>query len=60
MYANKLYPARYFYLEEILLEAIFGVCLVSISNADSIILIPSFVDADLVIARVCVASKGLD
>jgi len=24
VYTNKLYPARYFYLEEILLEAIIG------------------------------------
>ena len=52
----------------ILLEAIFGVCyftifsvcLVSVSNTDSINFTPSFDYADLVIAMVCEASKGLD
>ena len=52
----------------ILLEAIFGVCyftifsvcLVSVSNADSIFFTPSFDYADLVIAMVCEVGKGLD
>ena len=52
----------------ILLEAIIGVCyftifsvcLVSVSKADSIFFTPSFDYADLVIAMVCEASKGLD
>ena len=52
----------------ILLEAIFGVCyftifsvcLVSISNADNIFFTSSFDYANLVIAMVCEAGKGLD
>ena len=44
----------------ILLEGIFGVCLVTVSYTDSIFFTPSFDYADLVIAMVCEASKGLE
>ena len=67
---NPINNINRFVLQEmgIILEAIIGVCyftifsvcLVSVSKADSIFFTPSFDYADLVIAMVCEASKGLD
>ena len=57
-----LYKNLGFYLRQFLVSVwcLFGVCLVSVSNTDSIFFTPSFDYADRVIAMVCEASKGLD